>query len=128
MSGAENAFGCFVIPALAGPIIFLVKSPDRALYWQKNSVAADVNNAQFKKSNFVEDLVMSKSLFERRIALHLTTTDVGARTGLSRQTVRNYERNRGNYVAQKHQLLTDLYQRLESKAVKTAEETQDGRV
>lgn len=70
---------------------------------------------------------MSKSLFERRRALGLTTKNVAALTGLSRQTVRNYERNRGNYVAQKYQRLTDLYDRLERKAAK-AEENKDGRI
>jgi transcriptional regulator with XRE-family HTH domain len=70
---------------------------------------------------------MSKSLFERRRALALTTKNVAALTGLSRQTVRNYERNRGNYVAQKYQRLTDLYDRLERKAAK-AEENKDGRI
>ena len=68
-----------------------------------------------------------KSLFERRLALGLTTNQVASLTGLSRQTVRHYERNRGNYVAQKYQRLTDLYDRLERKAAKT-EETQDGRL
>lgn len=73
---------------------------------------------------------MAKSLLERRLALGLTTNQVAALTGLSHQTVRNYERNRGNYVAQKFQRLTDLYSRLErksAKAAKTAEETHDGR-
>ena len=70
---------------------------------------------------------MTKSLFERRRALGLTTTAVAALTGLSRQTVRNYERSRGNYVAQKYQRLTDLYDRLERKAAK-AEENKDGRI
>lgn len=70
---------------------------------------------------------MSKSLFERRRALGLTTMAVAALTGLSRQTVRNYERNRGNYVAQKYQRLIDLYDRLERKAAK-AEENNDGRI
>ena len=70
---------------------------------------------------------MSKSLFERRRALGLTTMGVAALTGLSRQTVRNYERNRGNYVAQKYQRLIDLYDRLERKAAK-AEENNDGRI
>ena len=69
-----------------------------------------------------------KSLFERRLALGLSTTAVANLTGLSRQTVRNYERNRGNYVAQKFQRLTDLYDRLERKAAKTAEEKHDGRI
>ena len=50
---------------------------------------------------------MAKSLFERRMALGLTTNQVADLTGLSRQTVRNYERNRGNYVAQKYQRLTE---------------------
>ena len=77
---------------------------------------------------------MAKSLFERRMALGLTTAQVADLTGLSRQTVRNYERNRGNYVAQKYQRLTDLYDRLERKAaVKAAqagktEESNDGRI
>jgi transcriptional regulator with XRE-family HTH domain len=67
-----------------------------------------------------------KSLFERRLALGLTTNQVASLTGLSRQTVRNYERNRGNYVAQKYQRLTDLYDRLERKAAR-AEESDNGR-
>ena len=77
---------------------------------------------------------MAKSLFERRMALGLTTNQVADLTGLSRQTVRNYERNRGNYVAQKYQRLTDLYDRLERKAaVKAAqagktEGSNDGRI
>ena len=71
---------------------------------------------------------MTKSLFERRMALHLTTTDVAELTGLSRQTIRNYERNRGNYVAQKYGRLISLYDRLERKAAKEskAEDTKDG--
>lgn len=69
---------------------------------------------------------MAKSLFERRMALGLTTSAVATLTGLSRQTVLNYERNRGNYVAQKYQRLTDLYDRLERKASK-AKENNDGR-
>lgn len=65
---------------------------------------------------------MTKSLFERRRALGLTTSAVAALTGLSRQTVRNYERNRGNYVAQKHERLILMYDRLErKKAGKEAE-------
>ncbi len=77
---------------------------------------------------------MAKSLFERRMALGLTTNQVADLTGLSRQTVRNYERNRGNYVAQKYQRLTDLYDRLERKAAARAaqagktEESNDGRL
>ncbi len=65
---------------------------------------------------------MAKSLLERRLALGLTTNQVAALTGLSHQSVRNYERNRGNYVAQKHKRLTDLYDQLERKAAKAAEE------
>lgn len=64
---------------------------------------------------------MSKSLFERRRALGLTTNTVAAMTGLSRQTIRNYERNRGNYVAQKYDRLISLYDRLERKAAKEAD-------
>ena len=77
---------------------------------------------------------MAKSLFERRMALGLTTNQVANLTGLSRQTVRNYERNRGNYVAQKYQRLTDLYDRLERKAAAKAsqagktEGSNDGRI
>ena len=71
---------------------------------------------------------MEKSLFERRLALGFTTNQVANLTGLSRQTVRNYERNRGNYVAQKYQRLTDLYDRLERKAAKAEETQQDGRL
>ena len=77
---------------------------------------------------------MAKSLFERRMALGLTTNQVADLTGLSRQTVRNYERNRGNYVAQKYQRLTDLYDRLERKAAAKAsqagkmEGSNDGRI
>ena len=62
-----------------------------------------------------------KSLFERRQALGLTTNTVAAMTGLSRQTIRNYERNRGNYVAQKYDRLISLYDRLERKAAKEAD-------
>ena len=76
---------------------------------------------------------MTKSLFERRRALGLTTTAVAALTGLSRQTVRNYERNRGNYVAQKYERLISTYDRLERKkagkeAEAKAEDTNDGRL
>lgn len=73
---------------------------------------------------------MSKSLFERRRALGLTTNTVAAMTGLSRQTIRNYELGRGNYVAQKHDRLISLYQRLERKAAKeaNAEGSDDGRL
>ena len=72
-----------------------------------------------------------KSLFERRRALGLTTNTVAAMTGLSRQTIRNYERNRGNYVAQKYDRLISLYDRLERKAVKeeaNVEGSNDGRL
>ena len=71
-----------------------------------------------------------KSLFERRQALGLTTNTVAAMTGLSRQTIRNYERNRGNYVAQKYDRLISLYDRLERKAAKEAdaEGSNDGRL
>lgn len=73
---------------------------------------------------------MSKSLFERRRALGLTTNTVAAMTGLSRQTIRNYELGRGNYVAQKHDRLISLYERLERKAAKeaNAEGSDDGRL
>ena len=74
---------------------------------------------------------MSKSLFERRRALGLTTNTVAAMTGLSRQTIRNYELGRGNYVAQKHARLISLYERLERKAAKEeakAEDSNDGRL
>ena len=76
---------------------------------------------------------MTKSLFERRMALHLTTNDVAEMTGLSRQTIRNYEKNRGNYVAQKYERLISLYDRLERKkagkeAEVKAEDTKDGRL
>ena len=76
---------------------------------------------------------MTKSLFERRRALGLTTTAVAALAGLSRQTVRNYERNRGNYVAQKYERLISTYDRLERKkagkeAEVKAEDTNDGRL
>ena len=74
---------------------------------------------------------MSKSLFERRRALGLTTNTVAAMTGLSRQTIRNYERNRGNYVAQKYDRLISLYDRLERKAAKeeaNVEGSNDGRL
>ena len=72
-----------------------------------------------------------KSLFERRQALGLTTNTVAAMTGLSRQTIRNYERNRGNYVAQKYDRLISLYDRLERKAAKeeaNVEGSNDGRL
>ncbi len=68
---------------------------------------------------------MAKSLFERRRSLRLTRSDVAAMTGLSSQTVRNYELNRGNYVAQKYQRLISLYDRLERKA-EMAEESKNG--
>ena len=69
---------------------------------------------------------MSKSsLLARRLALRLTTKDVSNLTGLSRQTIVNYERDRGNYVAQKHKRLTDLYDRLEAAR---AEESNNGRI
>lgn len=68
---------------------------------------------------------MAKSIFERRRALRLTRSDVAAMTGLSSQTVRNYELNRGNYVAQKYQRLINLYDRLERKA-KMSEENEHG--
>ena len=74
---------------------------------------------------------MSKSLYERRRALGLTTNTVAAMTGLSRQTIRNYERNRGNYVAQKYDRLISLYDRLERKAAKeeaNVEGSNDGRL
>ena len=74
---------------------------------------------------------MSKSLYERRRALGLTTNTVAAMTGLSRQTIRNYELGRGNYVAQKHDRLISLYDRLERKAAKeeaNAEGSDDGRL
>ena len=77
---------------------------------------------------------MAKSLIERRLALGLTRTETANLTGLSRQTVVNYERNRGNYVAQKYQRLTDLYDRLERKEVAKAaqagkpEGSNDGRL
>ena len=47
--------------------------------------------------------------------------ELGERFGLSRQTIRNYERNRGNYVAQKYDRLISLYDRLERKAAKEAD-------
>lgn len=68
---------------------------------------------------------MSKTLLTRRLALNLTTKDAAALTGLSRQTIVNYERNRGNYVAQKYKRLIDLYDRLESAK---AEESEDVRI
>ncbi len=68
---------------------------------------------------------MAKSLFESRRSLRLTRSDVAAMTGLSAQTVRNYELNRGNYVAQKYQRLISLYDRLERKA-EMAEESKNG--
>ncbi len=74
---------------------------------------------------------MTKSLYERRRALGLSITAVATLTGLSRQTIRNYEKNRGNYVAQKHSRLLTIYDRLERKAAKEkakAEDTNDGRL
>ncbi len=74
---------------------------------------------------------MTKSLYERRRALGLTTNTVAAMTGLSRQTIRNYELGRGNYVAQKHSRLILLYDFLERKAAKEeakAEDSNDGRL
>lgn len=70
---------------------------------------------------------MAKSLIERRLALGLTRTEVATLTNLSRQTIINYERHRGNYVAQKYQRLIDLYDRLERNAAK-AEENNDARI
>ena len=74
---------------------------------------------------------MTKSLYERRRALGLSTNTVAAMTGLSRQTIRNYELGRGNYVAQKYQRLIDIYDRWERKAAKAAvkqEDSNDGRL
>ena len=76
---------------------------------------------------------MAKSLFERRLALGLTTAQVASLTGLSRQTVRNYEGPRGSSghcVVEKVQRLISLYDRLERKAAKADKtgESNDGRL
>ena len=76
---------------------------------------------------------MAKSLFERRLALGLTTAQVAAMTGLSRQTVRNYEGTRGSSghcVVEKVQRLISLYDKLDRKAAKAGktEESNDGRI